>query len=86
MPRHLRDDMRRRAEAVYAEAFSVARELQRAIADQPGAEQRRRLGVAELSGIGNSSARRRRLFGIAAIDLVAGEARVVAEIFLPSRQ
>ena len=58
-------------------------EFERTVADQPGAEQRRGLGVAiglgELEGVarvGNGVA------GIAAVDVIAGEARVVAEILL----
>ena len=42
--RHLADDVRRGAEPVEAEPLGVAGETERAIADQPGAEERRRLG------------------------------------------
>ena len=60
-PRDLRDDVRRGAEAVQAEPLGVAGEAQRAVADQPGAEERRRLEVAEARrGAGSRSARRRR--------------------------
>ena len=76
------------AEAVDAEtrqlaAERLAGELERAVADQPGAEQRRRLRVAigwrqleAVARVGDG------VLGIAAVDLVAGEARVVAEILL----
>ena len=79
--------MRGGAEAVDAEALRVPGQLQRAVADQPGAEQRRRLGVAiavrQLEGVARVGDR---VVGIAAVDLVAGEARVVAEILLTRRQ
>jgi hypothetical protein len=85
---HLRHDMRRGAEAVNAEAGELAFErlagkLERAIADQSGTEQRRSLGVAvtfrqfeHIARVGH------RVAGIAAVDLIAGEARIVAEILL----
>ena len=41
MARDLRDDMSRRAEAVEADPLRIARGLEAAPADQPGAEQRR---------------------------------------------
>ncbi len=82
MARDLRHDMRSRAEAVDAEALARTSELQRAVADQPGAEQRRGFGVAiavrnrkHVACVGHG------VLGIAAVDLVAGEARMVAEIF-----
>ncbi len=79
----LGDDMRGSAEAVDAETRGIAGELQRAIADQPGAKQRRRLGVAVALGQLEGEARvGARVLGIAAVDLVAGEARVVAKILL----
>ena len=84
MPRHLRHDMGRRAEAIDAEARRVAGHLQRAVADQPGAQQRRCFGVAvafrQMEAVARVGDRVR---GVAAVDLVAGEAGAVAEIFLP---
>ena len=80
--------MGRGAEAVNAETRQLAAErlagmLERAVADQSGAEQRRRLGVAiggrqleAVARVGDG------VFGIAAVDLVAGEERVVAQILL----
>ena len=74
--RDLRDDVRRGAEPVQPEPLRVAREPQRAVADQAGAEQRRRLEVAvpvrdreaeALVGDGP--------LGVAAVEVVAGEAR-----------
>ena len=43
--RHLGDDVRRRAKAVQPEALGIARHRERAVADETGAEQRRRMGV-----------------------------------------
>ena len=59
--RDLGEDMGGGAEAVEAERLPFPGQLQRAPADQPGAEQRRRLDVADRRrGSGSSSARRRR--------------------------
>ena len=79
--RDLRDDVRRGAEAVEAEPLRVAREPQRAVADQPGAEQRRRLHV----GVAVRDREAEALVGdrvlrVAAVEVVAGEARAVAEV------
>jgi hypothetical protein len=77
--RHLRQDVRRRAETVDAERFAVARQPQCAVADQASAEQRRRLDIAEglrdreaIALIGDGQ------LCIAAVDLIAGEAGAVA--------
>ena len=85
-PRDLRDDVRGGAEAVQPEPLGVAREPQRAVADQPRAEQRRRLEVAEPVGdreaealVGDDP------LGVAAVDVVAGEARAVAEVLAAAR-
>ena len=74
MQRDLRDDVRRGAEAVQAEPLGVAGEAQRAIADQPRAQERRRLEVAEAvrdrkaeALVGDSPLR------VAAVDVVARE-------------
>ena len=48
----LRDDVRRGAEAVEPEALAVAGGAERAVADQPRAEERRQLRVARPSGSG----------------------------------
>ena len=48
--RHLDDDVRRGAEAVEPEPLGVAREPERAVADQPGAEEGRRLQVVVFVG------------------------------------
>ncbi len=81
MARHLGDDMGGGAEAVDADPLGVAGQPQGAVADQPGAEQRRRRDIAEgrvdreaIALVGD------RQLGIAAIDLVAGEAGMVAQI------
>ncbi len=80
--RDLRDDMRRRAETVDADGLRRPRHLQRAPADEPGAEQRRQsrglgaLGQRETVGsVGD------RMGGVAAVARIAGEERVVAKIF-----
>ena len=77
----LADDVRGRAEAVEAEALGVAGHAQRAVADQPGAEQRRDLLVGMVLGereaealVGDGQ------LGVAAVELVAGEAGAVAEV------
>ena len=77
----LADHVRGRAKAVEAEPVRVARQSQRPIADQPAAQQRRRLLVRKLvrewqaeALVGHGQ------LGIAAIDVAAGEARVDTQI------
>src|SRR6202043_2087498 len=73
IPNHLGNDVGRRAETVEAEAHAASRGVERAVSDQPGAEQRCRLHVtvraiywkAE-SGVGN------RVLGVPTVDVVAG--------------
>ena len=84
--RHLAEDMRGGAEAVEADPLRVARDSVRAIPDQPGAEERRRLRVREAvrereaeSLVGD------RLLGEAAVDVVAGEPRPVTEVLAAAR-
>ena len=81
MTRDLGDDVRRRAEAVEAEPLAVAREPQRAVADQPRAQQGRRLLVGVALGdreaealVGDG------VLGVAAVEVVAGEPGRVAEV------
>uniref|UniRef100_A0A0U1PBP6 Uncharacterized protein n=1 Tax=Mizugakiibacter sediminis TaxID=1475481 RepID=A0A0U1PBP6_9GAMM len=79
--RQLRDDVRGGAEAVQPEPARVAGEAQRAVADQAGAEQRRGFGVAVLRGQGEAVARvGERVLGVAAVELIAGEARLLAQV------
>ena len=76
--------MRRRAEPVEAEPLGVARQAQRPEADQAGAEQRRRLEIRV--AVGNREAEALvgdRVLRVAAVERVAGEARVVAEVLAP---
>src|SRR5207248_8189452 len=68
---------------VYADALALAGEPQGAVADQPGAEQRRRLDIAEcgrdrkaVALVGDGQ------LGIAPIDLIAGEAGLIAEVLI----
>ena len=84
--------MRRRAEPVNPEPPRVARgqarglshgQPQRAVADQPGAQQRcggdvvkRRIDREAIALVGDGE------LGVAAVDLVAGEPGVVAQVFL----
>ena len=83
--RHLGDDVRGGAEAVDAERLGRAGHHQAAVPDQPGAEQRRRLGVGvgvgQREGVPGVGAG---VLGIAAVAGVAGEARRVAEILPPA--
>lgn len=79
-------DISRSAETVNADALRVARHAQRAIADQAGAQQRRRLDVAVLlrqvkavAAVGNGALRE------TAVYRVAGKTGIVAKIF-PRRQ
>ena len=54
--RDLCDDMRRRSEAIDAEPLSGAGHFQRAVSDETGTEERRRLRIAIKSGIGKEKA------------------------------
>ena len=89
MQRHLRDDVRRRAEAVQSEpaGFSSHQRLNffghaiRAVPDQAGAQQRRRVGVAvscgqleAVAGIHDGEV------GVAAVAVIAGEACVGTQV------
>ncbi len=68
-------------EAVESEALRVAGHAQTALADQPGAEQRRQLHVAGLAAQREAVARvGQREVRVAPVDLVAGERGLVAEI------
>ena len=87
VPRHLRDDVRGRAEAVEAEPLRVAREPQRPVtrsAPRTAAAPPRR--SPKPSGIGkqNRSSATDPL-RVAAVDVVAGEAREVAEVLAARR-
>ena len=82
--RNLADDVRRRAEAVEADPFCVARDPERAVADQPGAEKRRRLDVAERRRHGEAEPLVRDAeLRVATVQVVAGEERAVAEVLTP---
>src|SRR5439155_23077936 len=80
--RNLRDQMRGVAEPINAEALPVARFAIRPITDQSGAKQRRDLNIIvtirqmkTVSRVGDGE------LCITTINCVAGEARVIAEIF-----
>src|SRR5262249_58453966 len=64
-----------------AEALGVARECERAVADQAGAEQRRELEVGRSLGEREAEALvRHGELGVAAVPVVAGELPVIAEV------
>ena len=66
----LADDVRRGAEAVEAEALAVAGQPQRAVPDQPAAQQRRHLEVAHAVGqIEAVALVGHRVLGVAAVDV-----------------
>jgi hypothetical protein len=86
VPSNLRDDVRRRAEAVQPEALGISRQPQRPVPDQPGAQQRRRLQIVEavrdgkaVALVGDSPLR------VAAVEVVAGEPRAVAKVLAAGR-
>src|ERR1700737_3774669 len=77
----LRDDVRGVAEAIEPDALSIARQPQGAIADQAGAEQRCGMQIRITLGqrktealVGDA------ILSVAAIDVIAGEARVHAQV------
>ena len=87
IPRHLSSDMRSRTEAVQAQSFHVPRHAQRAVADQSGAEQRRRLDVRKSRWNWEAEPLiRHRVVSVPAVDLVAGETGLVAHFSRPERQ
>ena len=72
--RDLADDVRRRAEAVQPEPRAVARHPQRPEADQPAAQQRRDLEIAQRVGqIEHEPLVGHGVLGVAAVDVLAGE-------------
>ena len=78
---HLADDVRGGAEAVEPEPCRVAGQPQRAMADQPSAQQRRHLEVAHPVRQREAVALvRDRVLGVAAVDVAAGEARPAAQV------
>ena len=83
MARHLRHDVGRGAESEDAEGLRGAGHAVGAVADQPGAEERRGVGVAVAVGDAEAEA----VVGehevlVAAVEMAAGEPRVVAEVLL----
>ena len=84
-PRHLRDEVRGRAEAPDSHRPRVSRHPQGPVPDESGTEERRRLdvGVAPPGcGKQNRSSATVRL-GEAAVDVVSGEPGLVAEVLVP---
>jgi len=83
--RDLADDVCGGAEPVEPDALRVAGQNERAIADQPGAEQRGRLQIRIPLGDWEAEALVRDGFlGKAAVDVVAGEAGAVTEVLAPA--
>jgi hypothetical protein len=81
VPRHLGDDVCRGAEPVEPEPLGVAGETKCAVTDQPGAEERRGFEISEPVRDRKAKALvRDNPFGVAAVEVEAGEARAVAEI------
>src|SRR5262245_43758756 len=81
MTRNLCNDMRGCAKAVDSERACIARFDQRTIADETGTKQRRRGRV--IVGFGNPEAKTLvgyREFGVAPVEGIAGETRILAEI------
>ena len=79
--RDLGDDVRRGAEAVQPEPLGVARHPQRAVADQAGAEERRGLEILVTLGDGEAEPLvRDDALGVAAVQVVSGEAGLVAQV------
>src|ERR1043165_795758 len=83
MPGDLGHDMGSGTETVDTETLRLAGHAQRAVADKAGAQQRGRLDVGIALRQGKAVCGLcRRVFGVAAVDLVAGEARGVAEVLV----
>src|SRR5262249_57206822 len=84
VPGNRGDDVRRGAEAVKAQALSVAGQPKRPVADQAGAEQGSRLegGIAlrECQGVALID---HGVLRVPAVHVVAGEACVVTEVLAP---
>src|SRR5213078_4498911 len=79
--RHLRYEVARGSEPVDAEPLRGARRGERAVADEAGAQERRRLRVAQPLGQGEPERRvREDAVGVAAVEGVAGERGAVAEV------
>src|SRR2546421_12179481 len=81
---HLGEQMRRGAEAVQAEIAPLARGAVGAIADEPGAQERRQLRGRPPGGQGQTVARvGERLLGVTPVPGITGKARPLAQILLP---
>ena len=85
IPRHLQRDMRRTAEAIKPDRRIGldAGPLHRAIADDPGAQQRRGFLIAQplRQAVGEILAHDR-VLGVSAVMILSGEAGVGAEVFV----
>src|SRR5580700_1195110 len=87
MPRHLNRHMRRRAKTIKSQppAWLDTRKPQAAESNDPRAKQWRGLQIGESFGNRvNEILRRNDIFGVATIDAVSSERRVVTKIFIAS--
>src|SRR6185437_8592294 len=83
--RDLHRNVGRGAEAIEPQPLARAGHRESTVADQSGAQQRRRFDVGIIARQPEAIARvRGRVFGVAAVDRVTGEARTVAEVFAPA--
>ena len=83
--RDLRQDVRRRAKAIEAQMFALARQFQGTPADQPGTQQRRQVnGVAGFAQWKGKARIRDRGGRKPAVARIAGEQRRIAQIFAPA--
>ncbi len=79
---HLYGNVRGGAKAVQAQAAGIARQTERPISDESGAQQRCGLNIVEPGRQHKAiTFRRQRELRVAAVDMVAGEARLLAQIF-----
>ena len=88
MPRHLNRNVGRSPEAIETQPFARldAAHTKRAVADDAGAEQRRRLLVGELLGDAiHEGCRRHKVFGVAAVDVPAGKRCLLTEVLSPNK-
>ncbi len=79
--RQLGDEVRRRAKAIDTQSTWIAGQAQRAVADEAGTQQRRQMLGRRPIGQGQAVARiGQRVLGVAAVQLVAREAGVLAQV------
>jgi hypothetical protein len=83
VPGHLQQNVSSGAETVDAESTSAPRHAVRAVADESGAQERRRVHVVVRVKEGEGDARvRRGVLGVPAVTVTAGEPRVPTKVLL----